>query len=216
MSHTHPAAQEFLIQLMEEIALNYPVPAIEFDRARYPQLDCGYDETTKRLYAQAHDGAAPPDNPADARWLRWRADQLNAFLKRLSQRVKAIDWRILMTNAPVVFPFGYNSFAQDYPAWMREGSSDFITPQIYRADLGQYERELDLQIRSLGDTSRLVPGLDITNSRSGENLAEQIRITRQRGARGVIVWYYEGLQAARAWDTLKATVFAEPAPLPWR
>ena len=216
MTHAHPDAQEFLIQLMEELARNYDIQAIEFDRARYPELDCGYDDTTRELYAKDNNGNAPPDNPTDARWTRWRADNINAFLKRMTQRVKAIDWRILMTNAPIVFPYGYVTFAQDYPTWMKDGSSDFITPQIYRADIEQYGRELDQQVRSLGDASRLVPGLDITNSRSGENLAEQIRRTRERGTRGVVVWYHEALNTLKAWDTLKATVFAEKAPLPWR
>ena len=216
MIHTHPEAQEFLIQLMEELARNYEVPAIEFDRARYPQLDCGYDGLTKDLYAQQNGGVPPPDKVDDARWTRWRADNMNRFLLRMSQRVKAIDWRILMTNAPVVFPYGYATFAQDYPSWIKEGSSDFITPQIYRSDVGQYERELDQQIRNLGDARRLVPGLDITNSRSAENLADQIRLTRTRGTRGTVVWYYEALKTLNAFDHLKSTVFAEKAPLPWR
>jgi uncharacterized lipoprotein YddW (UPF0748 family) len=216
MAHANPEVQEFLIQLMEELARNYDIQAIEFDRARYPELDCGYDDITKELYARDNNGVMPPDNPNDGRWLRWRADNINAFLRRMSQRVKAIDWRILMTNAPIVYPYGYVTFAQDYPAWMREGSSDFITPQIYRPDVDQYERELDAQVRSLTDVKRLVPGLDITNSRSGENLAEQILRTRKRGTRGIVVWYHEALNTHKAWDTLKATVFAEKAPLPWR
>ena len=216
MTHAHPEVQEFLIQLMEELARNYDVPAIEFDRARYPQLDCGYDDVTRERYGQENGGAAVPESATDSRWVRWRADNLNRFLLRMSQRVKAIDWRILMTNAPVVFPYGYATFAQDYPAWMKEGSSDFISPQIYRADVAQYERELDQQVRNLGDARRLVPGIDITNSKSGENLAEQIRRTRERGTRGVVVWYYQALKALNAFDTLKSSVFAEKAPLPWR
>lgn len=35
---------------MGELAANYDVPAIEFDRAGYPELHCGYDDYTKALY----------------------------------------------------------------------------------------------------------------------------------------------------------------------
>ena len=41
MAHTHPDAQNFLIQLMEEAQGRYDVPGIQFDRARYPTLECG-------------------------------------------------------------------------------------------------------------------------------------------------------------------------------
>lgn len=216
MIHTHPDVQEFLIQLVEEVVRNYDVQVVEFDRARYPQLDCGYDDVTKEAYAAENGGMQPPENPNDGRWLRWRSEKLNAFIRRLTQRVKAVDWRILMTNAPIVYPFGYVMFAQDWPAWVREGSLDFVSPQVYRPDVAQYERELASQNNNIADLRRMVPGIDITNSRSGENLAEQIRIARERKTGGVVVWYYESLRVNRAFEVLKSGVFAEKAPLPWR
>jgi uncharacterized lipoprotein YddW (UPF0748 family) len=46
IAHSHQEGQQFLLDLMRELAANYDVPAIEFDRARYPELDCGYDDAT--------------------------------------------------------------------------------------------------------------------------------------------------------------------------
>lgn len=217
MIHAHPDVQEFLIQLMEELVRNYEVPAIEFDRARYPTLDCGYDPVTKELYAKDNNGEAPPEKVDEAGWIRWRADNINRFLKRMSQRVKAIDWRVLMTNAPVQFPFSYVNFAQEYPAWVREGSVDFISPQIYWSNSTQYARELDLQMSRLPDTSRLIPGIDVSNSRNVEDLGRQIRSTRDRGLRGFVVWYYGALvQLNNGFRLLKEQVLGEKVPLPWR
>jgi uncharacterized lipoprotein YddW (UPF0748 family) len=65
---------------------------------------------------------------ADAAWMRWRADRLNRFLRDLGRAAKEADWRGLITNAPVVFLFSYANFVQEYPAWVREGSLDFISP----------------------------------------------------------------------------------------
>jgi uncharacterized lipoprotein YddW (UPF0748 family) len=58
IAHVHPEGQRFLFELMAELAAGYDVPAIQFDRARYPELDCGYDAATKNLYASEHEGAA--------------------------------------------------------------------------------------------------------------------------------------------------------------
>jgi uncharacterized lipoprotein YddW (UPF0748 family) len=216
IAHTHPEGQEFLISLMEEIARKYDVPAIEFDRARYPSLDCGYDEATLALYAASHDGAKPPQQINDPAWMRWRANHLNAFVKRLHDRTKAANWRVLITNAPVVFPFSYSNFLQEYPAWIAQGSLDFVSPQIYRSNANLYVRELDAQLSRAGKTERLVPGIDISNSRNVEDLAEQIRVTRERQLPGFAVWYYQSLNAISAFEKLQELVLQDKAPLPWR
>jgi uncharacterized lipoprotein YddW (UPF0748 family) len=215
IAHTNPEGQAFLTDLMVEIAAKYPVDSIEFDRARYPQLDCGYDNYTKALYAREHDGAEPPA-PTNRAWLQWRARKLNEYIRDLSRRVKAVDWRMTITNAPITYPFGFEMFAQDYPAWLREGSLDYVSPQIYRADLATYTRELDNNIRFLPDTSRLVPGIDITNSKDPDVLIRMIEATRERKLPGVVIWYYLGLESTGALEKLKATVFAEKDTLPWK
>ncbi len=216
LAHANPEAQSWLIDLMVELATNYKIDSIEFDRARYPQLDCGYDDVTRAIYARENDGKEPPSNVEDRQWKLWRARKLSDFVKTLSQHVKAVDWRITLTNAPITYPYGLETFAQDYPAWLKENAVDFISPQIYRADLATYIRELDNNIRFLTDTSRLVPGIDITNSKSPEVLIQMIEATRARKLPGVVIWYYSGLVSTGALEKLKETIFAEKASLPWR
>ncbi len=215
MSHTHPDAQQFLIDLVREVASGYDVPAVEFDRARYPQMDCGYDDYTKRLYAEDHGGAPPPDNGNDPEWLRWRSSQLNAFINRLYKQVKRADWRVLVSNAPVPLPTSYPNFAQDFSMWLKEGSLDFVSPQVYRRDAASFERDLRNQIRAIDSPERLTPGLDITNSTPAE-LIRMIEIVREQGLPGVVVWYYRGLLTSGTLPRLRETVFQEKALLPWR
>ena len=216
IAHTHPEGQQFLYDLMVELATSYDLPAIQFDRARYPELDCGYDATTVALYAAEHDGKAPPAKANDAEWMRWRADKLNGFVAGLAKRLKAANWRGLVTNAPIVYNYSYVNFLQEYPAWVRAGSLDFVSPQVYRADLSAFGRELDKQLESLGgDGARLAPGIDITNS-TAEGLVRSIEICREKSLAGVVIWFYGGLVDKAAFDLLKKTVFAEAAPLPWK
>ncbi|MBI5083043.1 MAG: family 10 glycosylhydrolase [Acidobacteria bacterium] len=216
IAHSNPEGQKFLLDLMAELAANYDVPAVQFDRARYPELNCGYDESTKALYAASHDGEPPPDDEKDPEWMRWRAGEINRFVARLNRRLKDVNWRLLVTNAPIVYNYSYVNFLQDYPAWMKASSLDFVSPQVYRADPAAFARELDNQIQALGgDAARLAPGIDVTNSSAGA-LIQSIQICRERAAAGFVVWYYGGLLQKQALDRLKETVLAEPALLPWK
>ena len=214
--HTHPEVQNFLLELMAEVVEKYHVPGLQFDRARYPQPDCGYDEYTVELYRREHNGQPPPDNPSNPAWLAWRAARLNQFMNALYRRLKHADWRTLVSNAPIVYPNSLSNFAQDWPAWMREGSLDFVVPQVYRPDLASFERDLATQLRAVApDPRRLVAGLDSTNP-TPETLIAQIEHARAQNLRGVVIWFYAALVRKNALTRLKETVFAEPAPLPWR
>ncbi len=216
IAHVHPEGQRFLFDLMQELAAGYDVPAIQFDRARYPELDCGYDPATKALYASEHDGAAPPANEKDPDWMRWRADKLNEFVAGLGKRVKAVNWRILVTNAPAVYNYSYVNYLQEYPVWMKSGALDFASPQVYRSDPDGFARELDRQLEALaGDGARLVPGIDVTNS-NAETLIRSIELCREKGVAGVVIWYHGALAQKGALARLRETVFSEPAPLPWK
>lgn len=215
MAHANPEVQSFLADLMAEIAANYDVPAIQFDRARYPELDCGYDAATIALYAAGHDGQQPPEDPRDTAWMEWRAARLNEFHLFLSRRIRDLNWRALVTGAPVVFPFSYANFLQNYPEWLRHGALDFVSPQIYRSDYESFERELDAQIGHAGGASRLVAGIDASNT-AADVLVRSIERARERELPGVVIWYYGALAAGGKLDQLKQTVFREAAPLPWK
>ncbi len=216
MVHTRPDVQDFLVELVREVAAGYDVPAVEFDRARYPQTDCGYDSYTSQLWAESHQGAALPANPNDPAWLGWRTELLNAFLMRLYRGVKAAGWRTLVSNAPVPLPTSVTNFAQDYGAWLRQGSLDFVSPQVYRRDAASFERDLDNQIRALPAASieRLVPGIDVTNS-GVEELIAMIRIVRDRKLPGFVVWYFRGIGESGL-ERLRSSVLSDKSKLPWR
>ena len=213
MAHTRPDVQEFLISLMEELFTKYNLPGLQFDRVRYPSLECGYDDYTAELYRQENNGAALPTDHLNTQWVRWRADKLNEFSRKFYARLRGRNR--LISNAPVVYPFSYVNFAQDYPAWQRDAALDFTVPQIYRRTTAEYVGELVRQITASPDPKTLVPGVDITNSDSPAVLAEMIQATRERNLPGVVVWYFKALQTTNALPYLKNTVYREAVPMPW-
>lgn len=215
LSHTNPQVQEFLFALMAELAAKYPLDGIQFDRARYPQLDCGYDEATKALYASEHDGREPPTDERDAEWMRWRAGKMDQFIVELSRRIKAKNWRILVTNAPIKFDYSYVNFLQRYPEWWNRGALEFVSPQLYVP--ATFERDLDQQAAAMGSAERLAPGVNLAN-RDVEELARTIRSVRSRGLPGVVIWSWVALSdpTLGALEQLAGSVYSDPAPVPWR
>lgn len=218
MAHTRPDTQKFLIDLALEVATQYDVDGIQFDRVSYPALDCGYDAHTTDLYKREHSGAAPPVNETDSAWMRWRADKLNAFVAALYEQIKARRPELAVSNTPAAFPQSYSSFLQDTPAWVNNAWVDASATQVYRSTASSYLAELDVQIASLSEDGRrrLFPAIATTNNGQpvgASEIIEMVRGTRARNLSGAALWYYTALLGVIV--ELRQQVFSESATVPY-
>ena len=218
LSHTHPQAQKFLIAMAMEVAKNYDIDGIEFDRVRYPELDCGYDSATVTLYRAEHAGADPPQNTTDAGWMRWRADKLSEFVGILYDSLKSVNPDLVVSNAPL--PWGYEQFCQDWTPWINNGDLDIVSTQMYATSNSTYTWRLDREMALVDDDSKLAPG--ISTEADGfatppAELVKMIETNRNRGVAGQVIWYADNLVTDPAYTTaLTAGVYAESAGLPYR
>jgi uncharacterized lipoprotein YddW (UPF0748 family) len=214
-SHCHPEAQQFLISLCLEVARNYDVDGIQLDRIRYPELDCGYDQATLDLYKSEHGGSGPPQNPVDPQWMRWRADKLTAFVAAVYDSLKRVRPDLPVSNTPIVYPYGYQNFCQDWRPWINEHHLDVVSPQVYRATDAIYSYELDLQLGHVTDRSGFCPGITSIFEEyllPTSQLISMIQQTRSRGLSGHVIWFYDTLSDDL--PELAATVYREPAQVP--
>ncbi|MDZ7269469.1 MAG: family 10 glycosylhydrolase [candidate division KSB1 bacterium] len=231
LSQAHPEVREFLLSLMLEVVENYDIDGVQLDRIRYGRVhfgrnpnnqilpsDFGYDDAHLARYRAEHNGADPPANPDDENWRRWRAGLLNEFTAAFCDTVKKINPHVLVSNAPVVYPYGYVYFMQDWPAAVRQGRPDFVVPQIYRFDLVSYTSELN------NTKSRLPAGYDGFFAgmliRSGSYQAPAnlvvsfVEQNRRSAVAGGVFFFYEGMPPiARA---LHQQVFQQPVSPPFR
>ncbi len=215
LSHCNEEAQQFLIDLAQEVAEKYDVDGIEFDRIRYPELDCGYDSATVELYKSEHDGQSPPTSVANAGWIRWRADKLNDFVNRLADSIKSVNPGLTVSNAPLWY--GYEQFCQDWPPWINNNYLDLASTQMYFASNSQFEYRLDIELQKVTNDGDLYPG--ISTVANGEvtpeaELIAMIETTRSRGLQGNVIWYH--LNLLNYLDGLKNSVYAESVELPYR
>jgi uncharacterized lipoprotein YddW (UPF0748 family) len=226
MNAYHSNVQDVLQALVLEVVHNYDVDGVQGDdRLPAQPVEGGYSAYTDSLYRAAHDGTPPPRDPTDADWKRWRADRLNAFAQRLYQAVKAVDPGLQVSWAPSIYPWGYDEYLQDWPAWLAGGYADWVHPQVYRRDLNNYRETLtSQQPDALGldaeARSRMAPGvlMQVGDYRiAADDLVEVVATNRAQGFRGEVFFFYEGLRAhdgelARA---LRDGPYATPARLPF-
>jgi uncharacterized lipoprotein YddW (UPF0748 family) len=198
MNSLNPEVQDFVLNLILEVAQKYAVAGIQCDDHLAMPSEGGYDDKTKKLH-QAEFGENPPVNQKDRNWLQWRADILTDFMARLYKEVKAINPDLIVSMSPSIYPFGFNEFLQDFPAWIERGIVDIIHPQLYRRDLDEYKALVDDLVNRVGDdkASILSPGV-LTRSGdyqiTSDNLWKFIHHNRRSGCRGEVLFFFESLR----------------------
>ncbi len=229
--------QEHSLNVVMDVVRRYDIDGVHFDDYFYP-----YPEKDDRGHSLAF--------PDWSTWKRyqdgggrlnredWRRENVNLFIVRVSQSVKALKPWVKFG----ISPFGiwrqghppqikgldaYGVLYADARKWIRDGWLDYLAPQLY---WGEERRETSfgaLLAWWAGENVQhrhLWPGLDISRvsgSREPEEIVTQVRSTRaQTGGDGNILWGVRLLTENRRGlaDVLSKQVYAQPAlppAFPW-
>lgn len=202
MNAIHPEVQDFLLDLVTEVLVNYEVAGIQGDD-RLPAIpsEGGYSSYTQELY-KLQTGLMVPDDPKETKFLDWKADQLSLFAGRLFETVKSYNTDVIVSMAPSVYPWSKEQYLQDWPQWLADGSLDELIPQNYRWDIESYELTLEELVTSYkaakqpNASVRFATGIII---KAGDRfndysyVKEAIDINRKNGVQGEVYFFYEGL-----------------------
>lgn len=200
----HPEVQQYMIDLFKEVVTKYEVDGVQGDD-RLPALPSngGYDPYTISLYKAEHGGASPPGSGTDAGWIRWRANKLNAFVKRLRNEVKAIKPAIVFSMSPSPYPFSINEYLQDWPTWVDSSWVDAVMPQCYRYTLADYDNVLNQQKSFYKNTSvAFYPGVLVKSGATIQSdglMSQFIQSNRNKGFKGEVFFFYEGVKDKMSW-----------------
>ncbi len=202
MIHTKPEVQNFLIEMCTEIARNYDVDGIELDRIRYSSLQYGYDPYTDSLYRAQNGGSAPPANVSDTSWIRWRANNLNEFMVRARDSIKAINPHINISNAPSLYSSSgytsYFSFCQDWIGWLHDGSVDNVQVQSYVGNSNSFSAILNYITQIVPDINDVYPAFALNpngNLLPNQEVSNFVNAIRTKGFKGSTIWYFSDLGA---------------------
>jgi uncharacterized lipoprotein YddW (UPF0748 family) len=233
MNGIHPEVQDFMLSLVTEVVDRYDVDGIQGDD-RLPALpvDGGYDSVTTAIYASEHFGASPPANYFDSEWMRWRANKLNHFMKRIYDSVKVRDEHLIVSTGPSEYAWGYGRLLQDSKTWVDSGMVDNFIPQLYPEEdtrstpqgaTDGYIFRLDRALGYVPQGKRDIFFGGIL-SKVGPYVAHHstlignVQANRARGIQGETYFFYEGIANVnrKNGDSLRATVYAEDALIPYR
>ncbi|MFZ5515594.1 MAG: glycoside hydrolase family 10 protein [Candidatus Zhuqueibacterota bacterium] len=202
MNGYHAEVQQFLLSLVKEVASHYDVDGVQGDdRLPAQPIEGGYSAHTDSLFRAEHNGAAPPDDFRDPAWQRWRADRLSQFAHRLYAEVNALKSNLIISWAPSIYPWCYDEYLQDWPAWLQNGDADIVIPQCYRYNLADYKSTVNTLIPAELATQPgdkiIFPGIlmnvgDYTISE--ELLMQKLAYNREKGYCGEVFFFYEGLR----------------------
>ncbi len=192
-----PDVQQFIQSLIVEIVSKYDVDGIQFDDHFGLPSELGYDAFTVKLYQQEHKGKRPSNNPQDPEWLRWRANKITDFMKRVFAAVKARNQNCLISVAPNPQRVSYDLFLADWKTWERQGLIEELILQVYRNDLKVFISELEYPEvqaarRHIPVSIGILSGLKDRYVPIGQ-IQNQVQATRNRGFAGVSFFFYETL-----------------------
>ncbi|MBW4596410.1 MAG: glycoside hydrolase family 10 protein [Brasilonema angustatum HA4187-MV1] len=193
----HPEVQQFIQDLVVEIVKNYDIDGIQFDDHFGLPSELGYDAYTVALYKKEHRGQAPSTNFQDAEWVRWRANKITDYMKRVFQAIKATKKNCLVSVAPNPQDFSYKSFLADWQTWERNGLIEELVIQIYRDDLNAFVKELECpEVKAAQSHIPVSIGI-MTGLKakpiSIQQIQTQIQKVRERNFAGVSFFFYESL-----------------------
>jgi uncharacterized lipoprotein YddW (UPF0748 family) len=200
----HPQVQQFITDLVMEVVNKYDIDGIQFDDHLALPKEFGYDPYTIALYQQ-ETKKAPPQDPQDWGWVRWRANKITAFVAQLNKTIKAQKPNILFSLSPATYRLAYGTYLQDWLDWVRKGLLDEVIVQVYRTELASFVEPI--QRPEFQEAKAKVPtavGILTGLKRKQVTMplvSEKVRVAKNNGL-GVAFFYYKTL-----WE-----VAPEPAP----
>jgi uncharacterized lipoprotein YddW (UPF0748 family) len=211
-----PAARDYTVAVVEELARQYPLDGLHLDYIRYPGPDFDYAPAALAEFRRAEmargvpaaerdrlDAAARRDPTAwagafPASWTAFRESALTALVARL--RTVALAARPGIVISAAVLPDSARARTeklQDWAQWVEAGYLDALCPMIYTTDAGEFRRQLDEARARLDGPTALWAGIGAYRL-PASHTAANVRTARQRGADGIVLFSYEQLTAAGA------------------
>jgi uncharacterized lipoprotein YddW (UPF0748 family) len=135
----HDRVRKFMVDLIADVVCRYPVDGIQLDDHFSFPVELGYDLFTQQLFKQQH----------QANWHEWRGLQLTQLLKQIVCSVRSIRPDCIISISPNPLGFSKSRYLVDWRQWCDLGLVDELVLQVYRDDLGAFERELSkAEVRS--------------------------------------------------------------------
>ena len=202
---SHPANQQLEIDSLVEVARRYPVDGLHFDYIRYPGHNHCFCAGCRERFGQVV-GQEPADWPRCVgaggvhrqAWLDWRRRNIDQVVEGVARRARAARPGIQLSAA--VFrnwPVDRDGVGQDWKLWCERGWLDFVCPMDYTTSDSQFANWCVKQ-REWAGRVPVYPGIGASATgirMTPEKVIGQIRIAREKGCGGFVVFNYGTAEA---------------------
>lgn len=211
MNPLHPQPRRLLLDLILEAVDRYDLDGVQLDdRIVWPYYTMGYDDFTVAWYRNEHGGKAPPSDPKDPEWMRWRADKVNEYARQFVRELREKRPGLIVSLSPAPYPWCWENYLLEWPRWAawEPGNSentwwDEFIPQCYRYDWPAFKATWDQQLGELrragagGRVGDMLAGVLTTGSRPEPvpwaDLEQEIGHVRRTGGGGHVWWFSRGV-----------------------
>ena len=207
VSPANPEVKQNLLNIWMDVATRYDVDGLHFDYVRYPNPQYDYshisidrfrDEMEKKLTDEERETLAAQfrDDPLiyvkrfPAAYAQFQRDQVTEVVERIYKGVKKIKPNAVISAA--VFANeedAARSRFQDWKEWLRMGYLDVVCPMAYTHDTETFRQQMQGAV-NLASGKRVWGGIGAFKQ-PAESALEKIRVTRELGAQGFILFSYE-------------------------
>jgi uncharacterized lipoprotein YddW (UPF0748 family) len=187
LNPTHDRVRKFMVDLIADVVCRYPVAGIQLDDHFSFPVELGYDLFTQQLFKQQH----------QANWHEWRGLQLTKLLKQIVSSVRSTRSNCIISISPNPLGFSKSRYLVDWQQWCNLELVDELVLQVYRDNLGAFERELNkAEVRSIEMKIPTLIGI-LTGLRTKpiatDIIRSQVNLTIANQFAGYSCFFYETL-----------------------
>jgi uncharacterized lipoprotein YddW (UPF0748 family) len=209
LSPANPAVKEHLYSIWIDVLEHYQVDGLHFDYVRYPNVGFDYSRTSlerfraiiERTLGEGErkllDSVGERDplvyvNAFPQAYAQFQRDQVTEIVERVHFGVKARRPEALISAA--VFANdedAYNNRFQDWKQWLRRGIIDVACPMAYTPDTETFRKQIVVAVGA-ANGHQVWAGIGAYRI-PPESTVEKIRVARELGAQGFILFSYDSL-----------------------
>jgi uncharacterized lipoprotein YddW (UPF0748 family) len=197
VSPAAPPVAAHLEEVIRELVRGYALDGLHLDFVRYPGPDYDYSRSALEAFRKANRGegellAGPARDPQA--WDAFRRATLTNLVARLTAAARAAKPGLRFSAA--VAPDEAQAVSQrfqDWPRWLAEGFLDAICPMAYTPDSRIFRAQIESAVARARPKPAVWAGIGAYRL-TVDGTVEKIRLARQAGAAGIVVFSHESLQ----------------------
>jgi len=207
VSPAHPGVKDNLLDIWMDIAKRYEVDGLHFDYVRYPNPHYDYSRISiDRFRLEIEKKLTPRERRAliaefrrdpllyirrfPVAYAEFQRAQVTDLVSRIYNGVKGVKPNAIISAA--VFANeedAARSRFQEWREWLRMGWLDVVCPMAYTPDTEAFRKQL-LTAMNLASGKRVWGGIG-AYKQTAESAIEKIRVAREVGAQGFILFSYD-------------------------